>query len=126
MFQIKCIDHIVLRTRNLEKMISFYSVILGCPVENVQKEIALVQLRAGDSIIDLVKIKTEVNKEVEKNVEHFCLRIVPFDYQFLKKYFEEKNVEIYRYGKRYGAQGIGASFYLKDPENNEIELKEGT
>ena len=42
----------------------------------------------------------------------------------MKQYFESKDVNIYRYGKRLGAQGMGYSIYLKDPQGNEIELKE--
>ena len=121
MFKIQCIDHIVLRTMNMNKMVSFYCDIMGCHVENHQEGHGFVQLRAGDSLIDLLQVKTSSN-ELGYNLEHFCLRISPFNYLSLKEYFQTKDVHIYNYGKRTGAKGYGESFYLKDPDNNEIEL----
>lgn len=120
MFAIQCIDHIVLKTTNLEEMLNFYCDILGCKFERQVASVGLTQLRAGDSMIDLLQVES---RESGQNIEHFCLRISPFDYASLEKYFHDKNIAIYNYGKRYGAQGTGESFYLKDPENNEIELK---
>jgi glyoxylase I family protein len=124
MFSIKCIDHIVLRVRDVDSMVSFYCETLGCKIENIQKEIELTQLRAGDSIIDLLKVEDNA-ASTNRNLDHFCLRIDPFNYDSLKKYFQSKGIEIYKFGERNGAQGIGPSFYLKDPDGNEIELKQG-
>lgn len=120
-FKIDSIDHIVLRTHHIEKMVIFYCDILGCKIEKIQDDIGLTQLRAGDNIIDLIKIDHQL-AEADKNLEHFCLRINPFNYDELKKYFFEKNIEILRYANRYGAQGYDWSFYIRDPENNEVEL----
>lgn len=123
MFAIKGIDHIVLRTNKINEMIHFYCNILSCHIENKQEEIKLTQLRAGDSIIDLIETSEELAEGI-RHIEHFCLRITPFNYENLSQYFQQHNIEIYRYGNRYGAQGYGQSFYLKDPEGNEVELKE--
>ena len=122
MFTIKGIDHIVLRTSRIEKMLWFYCDLLHCVIENQQPEIGLTQLRAGDNLIDLVSIDGEQTKG--KNLEHFCLRVTPFDYNALEKYFRQNKIEPKRFGKRYGAQGIGYSFYISDPEGNEVELCE--
>lgn len=54
--QIKGIDHVVIRTLDLEAMIDFYGKVLGRPVERRQDEIGLIQLRAGSSLIDLVPV----------------------------------------------------------------------
>ena len=121
MFVVIVIDHIVLKTNQLEKMIAFYCTILGCKVEKIQPEIALTQIRAGDNLIDLVAIEQPLDK-THKNLEHFCLRVKPFNFENLKRYFDVKGVEVRKYGKRTGAQGIGFSFYIEDPEGNEIEL----
>ncbi|MBN8900679.1 MAG: VOC family protein, partial [Rhodospirillales bacterium] len=53
MFEIKQLDHVVLRVRDVERMIAFYRDVLGCPVEKVQAELGLYQMRAGSSLIDL-------------------------------------------------------------------------
>ncbi|WP_419419762.1 hypothetical protein ACNVED_00200 [Legionella sp. D16C41] len=104
MFKIICIDHIVLRTTKLKEMISFYCDTLNC-------------------IIDLLDVKKKVNQE-NSSLAHFCLRISPFNYKDLQKYFSTNNIAIYRHGTRFGATGYGESFYLQDPEGNTIELKE--
>lgn len=123
MFTISCIDHIVLQTNQIEKMLHFYCDVLNCHIERVQEKFGLTQLRAGENIIDLIKIDSPLAKE-NRNLEHFCLRISPFNFEELSRYFKIKGIEIFRYGQRYGAQGYVWSFYLRDPENNEIELTE--
>lgn len=123
MFKIQGIDHIVLRTNHIDNMIAFYCDFLGCSIENQQKEIRLTQVRAGNNLIDLVEVDQPIDKN-NRNVEHFCLRVQPFDFEFLKKYCEDHKISVARYGERYGAQGKVHSFYIKDPEDNEIELCE--
>src|SRR5580704_3829698 len=48
------LDHVVLRVTDMDRAISFYGDVLGCPVERRLESIGLVQLRAGTSMIDLV------------------------------------------------------------------------
>ena len=121
MFTVACIDHIVLQTNQLEKMLYFYCNILKCKVERVQKDFHLTQLRAGNSIIDLIEVDYPIAKD-HRNLAHFCLRITPFDFKELEQYFKKHNVPIINYNKRYNAQGYHWSFYLLDPENNEVKL----
>ncbi|MBY0544411.1 MAG: VOC family protein [Gammaproteobacteria bacterium] len=122
-FKIVCIDHIVLRTKNIDKMLWFYRDLLNGTVENIQPQIKLTQIRAGDNLIDLLEVDEPIRRE-SRNLEHFCLRISPFNYEELKTYFENHGVTVQRYGHRHGAQGLGWSFYVSDPEGNEIELTE--
>lgn len=121
MFTIKAIDHIVLRTNKVKEMLTFYCNILGCKIEKEQPDFGLTQLRVGDNIIDLLQAE-KTDEPNARNLEHFCLRITPFDYEKLKEYFDNNGIEIKRYGNRYGAQGYGWSFYITDPEGNIIEL----
>ena len=86
MIRIREIDHLVLRVRNLEKMLTFYCQGLGCSVERRQDEIGLVQLRAGRSLIDLVPVDGKLGRAGGKgpgsegrNLDHLCLRVEPFD-----------------------------------------------
>ena len=55
-FQVRQIDHVVLRVRDIEAMRAFYCGVLGCREERRQDEIGLLQLRAGASLIDLVSL----------------------------------------------------------------------
>lgn len=120
-FKVVGLDHIVLRTSNTKKMLHFYCDILGCAVEKQQSEINLTQVRIGENLIDLVEVNDPLTME-GKNLEHFCLRINPFDYESLQNYFQKHDVALHRYGERYSAQGYGWSFYIFDPEGNEVEL----
>jgi glyoxylase I family protein len=56
MIRIRNIDHLVLRVADLDRMLYFYCDTLGCSIERRQDSIGLVQLRVGDSLIDLVPV----------------------------------------------------------------------
>ena len=56
MLTIKQLDHVVLRVTDLAAMMHFYTEVIGCPVEKIQENLGLYQLRAGSSLIDLVPI----------------------------------------------------------------------
>jgi catechol 2,3-dioxygenase-like lactoylglutathione lyase family enzyme len=128
--RIREIDHIVLRVRDLDAMTGFYRDVLGCPVERRQDEIGLVQLRAGSSLIDLVPVDGKLGMaggaapgREGRNVDHFCLRVEPFDEAAIRRHLQEHGVQAGPSASRYGAEGEGPSIYLEDPEHNTIELK---
>nr|WP_255553536.1 VOC family protein [Caenimonas aquaedulcis] len=123
-------DHIVLRVRDLQTMLRFYVDVLGCTMEKVQEPLGLYQVRAGSSLIDLVPLDGKLGRAggagpgVEgRNVDHFCLRIAPFDLEALRGWLTSQGVTPGESGKRYGAEGEGPSLYLSDPEGNGVELK---
>jgi catechol 2,3-dioxygenase-like lactoylglutathione lyase family enzyme len=128
--EIKALDHIVLRTTNLEAMLHFYRDMLGCPVERELAELGLTQLRAGMALIDIVTVDSELGKlggkppvQNGRNVDHFCLQIAPFEESVLITYLHSHNIKTEDFAKRYGAQGFGRSLYINDPEGNVVELK---
>jgi catechol 2,3-dioxygenase-like lactoylglutathione lyase family enzyme len=130
MIQIREIDHLVLRVVDLEGMLHFYCGALGCTVERRQDEIGLIQLRAGRSIIDLVPVDGKLGKaggaapgREARNLDHFCLRVEPFDEADIRRHLEEFGIEVGSVEMRYGAEGEGPSIYLTDPEGNVVELK---
>ena len=57
MFNIRHIDHLVIRVRNLQPMLDFYLNVIGCAVEKTQEDLGLYQLRAGDSLIDFIPVE---------------------------------------------------------------------
>jgi glyoxylase I family protein len=124
MFTIKGLDHVVLGTSQLDKMLAFYCDVLGCKVEKTQPDFGLTQLRAGDSIIDLVERQPSRSKtDCYKNMQHYCLRIEPFEAEKLTHYLREQGLNPSSVAERYGAQGYGLSLYIDDPDGNEVELK---
>ncbi|WP_213959350.1 MULTISPECIES: VOC family protein [unclassified Variovorax] len=130
MIRIREIDHLVLRVVDLERMLRFYCEALGCTVEKRQDKIGLVQLRAGRSLIDLVPVDGELGRaggaapgREARNLDHFCLRVEPFDETAIRSHLLRHGVEAGALESRYGAEGEGPSVYLADPEGNTIELK---
>lgn len=129
-FTIVHLDHIVLRVRDLQAMLRFYTDALGCPVEKVQEDLGLWQLRAGTSLIDLVPVDSKLGRaggapagSEGRNLDHLCLRVEPFDLAALRTHFHALGVAPGEAGLRYGAEGEGPSLYLTDPEGNVVELK---
>jgi hypothetical protein len=57
-------------------------------------------------------------------MDHFCLRIDPFDVTALRRRFGRHGIDLGPlHEHNFGAEGYGPAFYLKDPEGNAIELK---
>lgn len=121
-FAIKGLDHVVLRVADVERAIAFYCGVLGCTEERRVESIGLVQLRAGSSLIDLVPAGTAPEAGAG-NMDHFCLRIDPFDADDLRAHLTAHGVEVGEVARRYGADGHGPSLYLQDPDGNSVELK---
>jgi glyoxylase I family protein len=127
---IHSIDHVVLRVRDMTRMRQFYCDVLVCRVEKVQDAIGLVQLRAGRSLIDLVDVAGKLGQmggappgREARNMDHFCLRVEPFDAATISAHLRAHGVTPGEVVSRYGAEGAGPSMYITDPEGNSIELK---
>ena len=127
---IRHIDHLVLRVRDLDRMVAWYGQVLGCTVERRQDEIGLVQLRAGSAMVDLVPVDGKLGRAGGaapgaggRNVDHFCFRVEPFDEPAIRAHLAANGVAAGPVESRYGAEGEGPSLYLQDPEGNTIELK---
>ena len=125
MFQVIGIDHVVFRVRNLARMVEFWERALGCPVERRQEALGLVHLRVGRTQVDLLQAQDgePVADAGTGNVAHLCLRIEPWDPSALRSHFQGLGVEATGEDFRFGADGVGPSLYLQDPEGNTIELK---
>ncbi len=130
MLNIREIDHLVLRVRDVDAMIRFYGEVLGCPLHRVDERISLVQLRAGRGLIDLIPVDSEIGRaggaapaRDGRNVDHFCLRVDPWDAQAIVAHLRAHGVEPGPVTQRFGAEGRGPSLYLQDPEGNTVELK---
>lgn len=128
--QIKGIDHVVIRTLDLEAMIAFYCKVLGCTVERRQDEIGLIQLRAGSALIDLIPVEGKLGRmggrppgTEGRNMDHLCLAVQDFDLDRIRAELESHGVALGAEGLRYGASGEAVSLYLNDPDGNPLELR---
>jgi catechol 2,3-dioxygenase-like lactoylglutathione lyase family enzyme len=126
-FEILGIDHVVLRVADQERAIAFYEGVLGAKVERRAEKIGLVQLRAGRSLIDLIDApagEAPAGKTTGgRNMDHFALRIEPFDEAAIRAHLETHGIEVGELKTRYGAEGNGPSLYIEDPDGNTVELK---
>lgn len=128
--RIQSIDHVVLRVGDLDGMLAFYCDVLGCRVERREDDLGLVQLRAGDALIDLVPVSGRLGKAGGaapgpggRNMDHLCLRIADIGPARLAAWLRENGIDPGEPAMRYGAQGKGPSIYVADPEGNVVELK---
>ena len=113
---IRLIDHVVVRVEDLERMVGFYCDVLGCRVERGPGELKLAQLRAGNSLIDLVDAAGPLGREGgaapdhgAHNMDHFCVQVEPWDAAAISLHLKEHGVETSEPVTRYGALGNGPS-----------------
>lgn len=129
-FRVLRIDHVVLRVADPAASLRFYCEVLGLREERRIDALGLVQLRAGDSLIDLVAMDSPLGRAgggapdpAARNVDHVALRIDPFEPEALRAWLAGHGVEAGEVGLRYGAEGEGPSLYVRDPDGNVVELK---
>jgi len=131
MFEVARIDHVVLRTSKINEMLNFYCEVLGCKVERESSpEFGITQLRAGDALIDLVRVDSKIGKlgggppsKTENNMDHFCLQLKMISEKEIRNHLESNSIDVGEFSDRYGAQGTGRSVYINDPEGNTVELR---
>jgi glyoxylase I family protein len=124
--QIRNIDHLVLRVRNIDAMRKFYCDVLGAEHIGYRPKFAMSHLRVGECVLDLVEAEKRGLAAPEAgrlNLDHFCFRVEPFDQEAIVAHLKRHNVAIGPIRERYGAEGNGVSIYLTDPEGNTVELK---
>ncbi len=129
-FTIQGLDHVVIRTADIDAMIKFYSEVVRCPLERSVESAGLYSFRAGSALIDLVPVDSEIGKrggaapgKEARNMDHFCLMLEDFDEAAIRAHLAEHGVEVGPTENRYGAAGRGPSIYIQDPDGNTVELK---
>ncbi len=129
-FAVGGLDHVVIRVRDMARLVAFWRDVLGCEVEKVQDKLGLTQMRAGRSLVDLVDVEGKIGRQggappgaEGRNMDHFCLRVDPFDGAAIQAHLKAHGVEVGAVEQRYGAEDDGPSLYFTDPEGNTIELK---
>jgi catechol 2,3-dioxygenase-like lactoylglutathione lyase family enzyme len=127
-FPLTGIDHVVLLVGDMERATAFYTDVIGCAVDNDLPQYGMRQLRAGTALIDLVDIGAEqgawAKPEVAggRNVDHVALGLGPADPDAVRRHLAAHDVAIIEEGERTGALGDTLSFYIRDPDGNQIEL----
>jgi glyoxylase I family protein len=130
MLKIREIDHVVLRVRDIDAMRRFYCEVLGAAHVAWRPEFGMSHLRIGASMLDLITVDGPLGRQggaaaggEGRNMDHFCLRVEPFDEQAIVAHLKRHGVPVGDIRPRFGAQGNGISIYITDPEGNTVELK---
>lgn len=127
-FALTGIDHVVLLVGDTDRATAFYTEVIGCTIEKDQPRFGLRQLRAGAALIDLVDISGEAGAWARpeiaggRNVDHIALGLGPADPEAVRRHLADHGVEIIEEGDRTGALGDTLSFYIRDPDGNQIEM----
>ena len=123
-------DHIVLRVMDMDRMLDFYTGILGIPGARVDDfragKVGFPSIRISpDTLIDLQPGKESLgDNEKPRNLDHSCLVVEPIDMAQLATDLSAKGVTVVgQPASRWGAHGRGNSLYILDPEGNQIELR---
>jgi glyoxylase I family protein len=118
------LDHVVVRCRDQARALDFYTRILGLVEERRLDVIGLIQLRAGQSMVDLVPADPPPT-DTGRNVDHFCLGVEAPDLDAMSAWLRARGVAVLGDPMpRYGARGTGLSVYVLDPDGNIVELKQ--
>jgi len=124
------LDHVVVRVADLERALRFYRDALGFPIERRIEALGLVQLRAGESLVDLVPVDSPLGRAgggppdpTGRNVDHFAFALAAFDEPAIRAHVARFGIPASETADRYGAEGTGPSIYLTDPDGNTVELK---
>jgi len=130
MISIREIDHVVLRVRDIDAMRGFYCDVLGATHVAYRPEFGMSHLKVGSAMIDLITVDGKLGQaggaspgREGRNMDHLCLRVAPFDRDAIVAHLDAHGVRVGEFGMRYGADGVGPSQYLFDPEGNLVELK---
>ena len=115
------LDHIVLNVADVERSLAFYAHRLGLRPLRVDEwrlgEVPFPSVAVdATTIIDLFTAAP-----TGENLNHFALVIGPLDLQELRDSGGFDVVE--GPATRWGAQGYGTSLYIRDPDDNVVELR---
>ena len=128
--EIRGLDHVVLRVSDMARSLHFYCDVLGCAEERRIEALGLVQLRAGESLIDLVDLAAPLGRaggsapgEGGRNMDHFAVKVANFDADAIRAHLAAAGIDAGEVAERYGADGSGPSMYIRDPDGNVVELK---
>ena len=123
-------DHIVLRVKDVETSLKFYTETLGLKPERIEEwragKIRFPSARSNaDTIIDLFASDQEpIDKDGVKNQDHYCMVIEKTDMEEVKSKVEAMGVGIQAGpGQRWGSHGDGTSLYVYDPDDIVVELR---
>ena len=127
--KVERLDHVVLRAQSIENLLPFYQNVLGFELTQREDGSRFAQLRAGAAIVDMLEHRGTPTddpespaRKNERNMDHFALRLESFDEEALRQHLAQFGIDAGKLWRNDGPEGH-YSFYIQDPEGNEVELK---
>ncbi len=127
--KVERLDHVVLRVQSIENMLPFYRDVLGFELALRQEGGKFAQLRAGAAIVDMLEHRgtptddpDSAARDNERNMDHFALRLESFEEEKLRQHLAQSGIDAGKLWRNDGPEGH-CSFYIQDPEGNEVELR---
>ncbi len=119
--RVTALDHVVLNVADVERSLACYIEELGLEPIHVEEwrrgERFFPSVRVNEgSIIDLIALP-----RTGENLDHVCLVVEPMDFDALKASGRFEVVD--GPAIRFGARGDGTSLYIRDPDQNLVELR---
>ena len=121
------LDHIVLLVADVERSLAWYLDVIGLTPVRVDEwhlgQAPFPSVRvSGTTIIDIVAAPPGVPMGA-KNLDHLCLVVDEAGADDLEAWAAANDQTVLERGLRYGARGIAASIYIRDPDGNTVELR---
>eukprot|EP00877_Chromochloris_zofingiensis_P002852 jgi/Chrzof1/12568/UNPLg00521.t1 len=128
------VDHIVLRVKDPLASVDWYRQHLGLQPLRTQEykdgKVPFPSVRITPTfLIDFMKRETlEQHEPVQRNQDHFCLVVDATDMEEVRRTLEAEGVPAEKQFDgfivtRFGAQGTAMSIYVRDPDDNVVELR---
>jgi catechol 2,3-dioxygenase-like lactoylglutathione lyase family enzyme len=115
------LDHVVLVVTDVERSLAWYIGEVGGEPVRVEEwragEVPFPSVRlSASTIIDIVE-----GDRTGQNVDHLCIEVEPVDLDALAASgrFEVTGGP----ARLFGARGMGAGIYVRDPDGNVVELR---
>lgn len=125
--KILALDHVVLNVADVERSLEFYQR-LGLAGERLDEyrrgavKFPSVRVNA-ETIIDLFPPAMHGASAPNGNMNHLCLAVDASEDE-LTSHLKESGVVIESSASaNFGARGIAASFYVRDPDGNTVEVR---
>ncbi|PWK54101.1 VOC family protein [Silicimonas algicola] len=123
------IDHVVFLVTDMPRALAFYEGVLNCRPGFSYPSLGMEQVWFGSALIVLWDVGHPGAAAAVppvlggRNVDHVCLSCAPFSHDALRDHLAQHGIAIEREAIHGGARGMGASFYVRDPDGNKIEIK---